>query len=130
MGEPVKGAGASLRIEIFPADLDPVVAFYTEVLGFALVRDERRSDWPYVALQRGAVQIGAARREDQVDLAHRRPPTGTEIVLEVDDVVAERDRVAACWPLEEDLVKRPWGLTDFRLLDPAGYYLRLTGRDG
>jgi lactoylglutathione lyase len=50
-------------------------------------------------------------------------------VIEVDDVVAERDRVvAAGWPLEEDLQARPWGLTDFRVLDPAGYYLRITDR--
>ena len=55
-------------------------------------------------------------------------PAGvTELVLEVDDVAAERDRVvAAGWPLEEDLRRRPWGLTDFRVLDPAGYYLRIT----
>ncbi|GAA1436838.1 hypothetical protein GCM10009616_37540 [Microlunatus lacustris] len=124
------GAGrAALRIEIFPRDLDPVVDFYTGVLGFELVRDERDRDWPYVALQRDEVRIGAARRDDPVDLAHRRPPSGTEIVLEVDDVAGERDRVAACWPLEEDLVERPWGVTDFRVLDPAGYYLRLTDRD-
>jgi hypothetical protein len=54
-----------------------------------------------------------------------------ELVLEVDDVMAERDRViTAGWPLAEDLQDRPWGLTDFRLLDPAGYYLRITGRAG
>ncbi len=122
-------AWGGLRIEIFPRDLDPVVDFYTGVLGFTLVRDERGQDWPYVALQRGDIRIGAARRDDPVDLASRRPPTGTEIVLEVDDVLAERERVAGRWPLEEDLVVRPWGLTDFRVLDPAGYYLRVTGRE-
>jgi lactoylglutathione lyase len=121
--------GGDLRIEIFPADLDPVVDFYTAVLGFALVRDERRQEWPYVALQRGRTRIGAAQRLDPVDLRHRRPPTGTEIVIEVDDVVALRDHVVVHWPLEEDLVDRPWNLTDFRVLDPAGYYLRLTSRD-
>ena len=119
---------ARLRIEIFPADLDLVVDFYTEVLDFELVRDERGEQWPYVALRRGEIHIGAARRADPIDLAHRRPPTGTEIVLEVDDVEAERERVAGRWPFEEDLVARPWGLTDFRVIDPAGYYLRLTGR--
>ena len=119
---------ARLRIEIFPADLDVVVDFYTEVLDFELVRDERGEQWPYVALRRGEIHIGAARRADPIDPAHRRPPTGTEIVLEVDDVEAERERVAGRWPLEEDLVARPWGLTDFRVIDPAGYYLRLTGR--
>jgi len=57
----------------------------------------------------------------------RRPPTGVEVVLEVDDVLRERDRVvAAGWSLAEDLTRRPWGLVDFRLLDPDGYYLRVT----
>jgi hypothetical protein len=41
-------------------------------------------------------------------------------VLEVDDTVAERDRiVTAGWPLEEDLQRRVWGLTDCRNLNPA-----------
>ena len=35
---------------------------------------------------------------------------------------------AAGWPLAEDLRDRPWGLRDFRVLDPAGYYLRITDR--
>jgi lactoylglutathione lyase len=49
-----------------------------------------------------------------------------EIVLEVADVASERDRVvAAGWPLDEDLRERPWGLADFRILDPSGYYLRI-----
>jgi hypothetical protein len=54
---------------------------------------------------------------------------GTETVLEVDDLAGERSRVAAAgWPVEEDVQRRPWGLTDFRILDPAGYYLRITSR--
>jgi lactoylglutathione lyase len=118
---------AALRIEIFPNDLDAVVDFYTRVLGFALVRDQRVDEAPYVALQRGNIRIGAVRREDPVDLRYRRPPGGVEIVFEVADVVAERDRISSLWSLEEDLVDRPWGLTDFRLLDPAGYYVRVTG---
>jgi lactoylglutathione lyase len=82
-----------------------------------------------VALQRDAVQVGAVRREVPDAPAARRPPVGTETVLEVDDLASERSRVvAAGWPLEEDLQVRPWGLTDFRILDPAGYYLRITSR--
>jgi catechol 2,3-dioxygenase-like lactoylglutathione lyase family enzyme len=116
----------SLRLEIFPSDLDEVVDFYTRVLGFHVAKDDRASDWPYVSLKRGMVLLGAARRDDPVDLESRRPPCGTEIVLEVPDVAAERDRVASLWPIVEDLTPRPWGLTDFRILDPAGYYLRIT----
>jgi lactoylglutathione lyase len=120
----------TLRIEIFPADLDATVEFYTRVLGFTLARDQRDGSPGYVALERGPVRIGAAYRDVPERQPGRRPPSGTEIVLEVDDLDAEHARVvAAGWPIEEDLTDRPWGLRDFRVLDPGGYYLRLTSRD-
>jgi lactoylglutathione lyase len=117
------------RFEIFPDDLDVTVDFYTRVLGFRLTADRRNEPSAYVSLQRGSVRIGAARSEVPDARAARLPPAGVELVLEVDDVGAERDRVvAAGWPLGEDLQSRPWGLTDFRILDPAGYYLRIPDR--
>jgi predicted enzyme related to lactoylglutathione lyase len=119
----------ALRIETFTSDLDAVVAFYTRVLLFSLDRDERHASPGYVAMSRGAVRLGAAERHDIEHLGGRLPPAGTELVLEVDDVRAELARVEATgWPLEEALQERPWGLTDFRVLDAAGYYLRITSR--
>ncbi|MCI0184925.1 hypothetical protein MM817_03222 [Acidibacillus sp. S0AB] len=32
------------------------------------------------------------------------------------------------YPINAPLEVRPWGLTDFRLLDPDGYYLRITSK--
>jgi lactoylglutathione lyase len=120
---------ASLRCEIFPSDLEATVDFYVKVLAFDLVRDERKAEHPYVALERGDVKLGAAARKDTASRDHRRPPTGVELVLEVDDLEADRERVAQNgWPLEEDITHRPWGLSDFRLLDPSGYYWRITTR--
>jgi lactoylglutathione lyase len=120
---------AALRCEIFPADLDATVAFYVSVLGFELVRDERDRPSAYVALARDTVRVGAAARPEVRDRGQRRPVTGVELVLEVDDLDEEHARVtAAGWPLTEDLADRPWGLRDFRLLDPSGYYWRITGR--
>jgi catechol 2,3-dioxygenase-like lactoylglutathione lyase family enzyme len=119
----------TLRFEIFPDDLDATVDFYVRVLRFRLTADRRDQRDEYVSLQRGSVRVGAARRVVPDVRAARLPPAGVEVVLEVDDVVAERDRVqAAEWPLTEDLQDRPWGLKDFRILDPAGYYLRITDR--
>jgi lactoylglutathione lyase len=119
----------TLRFEVFPDDLDATVDFYTRVLHFRLTADRRGQRDEYVSLQRGSVRVGAARRVVPDVRAARLPPAGVELVLEVDDVVAERDRVtAAGWPLAEDLQDRPWGLKDFRILDPAGYYLRITDR--
>jgi predicted enzyme related to lactoylglutathione lyase len=119
----------TLRVEIFPDDLDAIVDFYTNVLGFMVTKDERAEHNAYVSLARGSVHIGAARRAIPDARAGRLPPSGAEIVLEVDDVASERDRVAAAgWPLDDDLQDRPWGLTDFRVVDPVGYYLRVTSR--
>jgi lactoylglutathione lyase len=118
----------TLRFEIFPADLDATVDFYQRVLGFQLT-DDRRDQDDYVALRRGAVRVGAVREAVPDEPAARRPPTGVELVLEVDDVAAERHRVvAAGWPLDDDLRDQSWGLRDFRILDPDGYYLRITNR--
>ena len=121
----------TLRFETFPADLDAAVDFYTRVLRFSVTKDQRGDPAAYVAMRRGAVRVGAARRAVPDAHAARRPPAGVELVLEVDDVAGERDRVvAAGWPLDEDLQDRPWNLKDFRILDPAGYYLRITSRAG
>ncbi len=118
----------SLRIEIFPSDLNATVRFYVDLLGFSLVTDRRADAAPYLALQRDDVHIGAAAIPGGHHL-YRRPPTGVEIVLEVDYLHAERDRIRlAGWPIEEDIMRRPWGLQDFRVLDPDGYYLRFTSR--
>jgi lactoylglutathione lyase len=99
------------------------------VLGFTVVRDERTAPSPYLALGRDDVRIGAAERAEAVDPAARRPPTGVELVFEVDDLDVERIRVAdAGWPVQDEVTRRPWGLRDFRLLDPDGYFVRITDR--
>lgn len=118
---------ASLRIEIFPRDLDATVTFYQSALAFTLERDERLAEISYVALRRDGIRIGARQITEPVSRDARRLPAGTEIVFEVDDLHAERDRIlAAGYELDEDLTARSWGLTDLRLFDPDGYYLRLT----
>lgn len=117
---------SKLRIEIFPDDLDLAVGFYCEVLGFALIRDEREESSPYVALQLVDVRLGAAQRP-RVDAELRRPPLGAELVLEVDSLLDARQRVEESgWPVDEDVKVRPWGLADFRVVDPFGYYWRIT----
>lgn len=120
---------ASLRIELFPLSLKASVAFYCTVARFDIVKDDRPRGSAYVALARGDVRIGLAERPATI-ARDRQPAASVEIVIEVDDVVSERDLVlAAGWSLEADLEERPWGLTDFRILDPDGYYLRFTSRD-
>jgi lactoylglutathione lyase len=123
----VRSVGAAFRCEIFPSDVERTLRFYVDVLAFDVVRDERRAAPPYLAMCRGDVRLGAAARPPIADPAARLPPTGVELVLEVDDVGAEHARIAATgWPILEAQTLRPWGLRDFRLVDPDGYYWRIT----
>jgi predicted enzyme related to lactoylglutathione lyase len=118
--------GMTLRVEIFPADVDAFVDFYTRVLRFELDVDQRPG---YAAVVRGATRIGAARASEHVDPGVRAVPCGAELVLEVDDVAGEYASVlSADWPVAAGIEKQPWGLRDFRLFDPDGYYLRVTER--
>jgi hypothetical protein len=50
-------------------------------------------------------------------------------VLELSDppeLAALYERCQARAVVAEELTSRPWGLTDFRLADPDGYYIRVT----
>jgi predicted enzyme related to lactoylglutathione lyase len=125
----------SFRIELFVADLDTSIRFYEQVLGFELER--RETD--YASLRRGGAVLGLGSIAklpavasppgfSQERLAGNRG-SGVEIVLEVDDLDAALARVErAGAPLAAPLQQRPWGLRDFRLADPDGYYLRVTTR--
>lgn len=122
---------ASMRIELFPASMDVFLDFYTRVLNFTLL--QRKGTYAY--LRRDAIYIGAIESPTSNTLAdrasYRKPNRGIEIVFEVDDVAAERDRVvAAGYNLDADIAKQEWGLMDFRLVDPDGYYVRITSRGG
>ena len=122
-------ADADLRFELFPADLERFRDFYTRVLRFEVLADRPDEDGPYLYLRRGNVRIGAVPAWEEVDPLVRSPPHGVEIVIEVGDLEAERDAItAAGYPLTEDIVERSWGLADFRVHDPDGYFLRFTTR--
>jgi lactoylglutathione lyase len=111
--------------------MDRAIGFYRDVLGFV----QLRRDDGYASIRRGEVLLGIgpiARLPDvggyftRPRLARNRG-LGVEIVLEVEDVAAEYARVVAVgWPIIDHLQERPWGLNDFRLTDPDGYYLRIT----
>lgn len=124
---------AELRVEIFAQDLDAFVDFYTRVLAF-IVSDDRRSDSdPYVVVQRERIRIGASLVWKPPVRDARLPPTGVEIVVEVDDDAFDGEVtrvIESGWPWSEEPQRRSWGLTDFRILDPDGYYVRVTDRGG
>ncbi len=122
-----------MRLELFVADMERAIGFYRDVLGFGLLR----RDDGYASLQHGSFTLGLgpiAKLPERDGYFTRERLAGgrglgVEIVLEVDDVArACREVEGAGYPLHEPLRARPWGLTDFRIVDPDGYYLRITSR--
>lgn len=51
---------------------------------------------------------------------------GVEIVVMVNNVESYYEKVKVFANIVEPLVLQPWGLKDFRIVDPFGYYLRVT----
>lgn len=122
------------QVELHVPAFEPVKAFYG-ALGFAVAREERgdRGDG-YLVLRRGPNVLrfwpgsdAAGRHEHFGSLPASSPRGyGVEVVIVVEDLdavyAAARDVARIVAPLQE----RPWGLRDFRVLDPFGYYLRIT----
>jgi catechol 2,3-dioxygenase-like lactoylglutathione lyase family enzyme len=122
----------TLRIELFVHDLAASVDFYRRVLGFSI---HSQSAEDYVPMVRGDVKL-ALTQHSRLSKDHPAKAAaghamgrGIEIVLEVDDPLGEYRRVTdQGWPVSGPPQLRPWGLTDFRVTDPDGYYLRITSR--
>src|SRR5512135_944796 len=116
-----------LRLELFVTDVDASVAFYRDVLGFAVERESPG----YVAMRLGDVRFAIGQQSDLPPGHHfgpealaRQKGVGVEIVIEVDDIQECHQRVVESgYPLSKSLTVQPWGLTDFRVVDPDGYYV-------
>ena len=123
-----------MRLELFVQDMDVSIDFYTRVLSFEVLR-EHPGD--YASLRCGNLTLGIGPISKLPEeggyftreIASLRRGIGVEIVLEVDDVnECYRHVLDSRHPVFEPLRERPWGLRDFRIIDPDGYYLRLTSK--
>lgn len=121
------------RFELFVDDIDRSVAFYRDIMRFK----EMTSYGNYHPMHRGAIKIGIGAGEKLSNHHYFRPEVvnnirkgiGVEFVLEVDDIEEEYKFIQSKqYPIAENLNKQEWGLTDFRIVDPDGYYLRITSK--
>jgi lactoylglutathione lyase len=123
----------SLRVELFVSDVQSSARFYCSVLGFEVMAAEPSGSGDYLAVRRGQATIGLG-RADRLPADHpaarvdgTAPGRGVELVLEVADVDAVYEHARTVWPMStSELGRRPWGLRDFRVTDPDGFYVRIT----
>ena len=120
---------ASLRMEIWCRDLAESIEFYRDVVGLEVVS---QSPEGYTVMKRDRVIISLNKVENFtednpiVPLGTERHGLATEFVLEVSDLDDCYRRALEADVVQDEMMMRPWGLRDFRVLDPDGFYIRFT----
>ncbi len=131
------GSDMTLRFELFVRDPRRSAEFYSRLLGFTVVEETPQTGGGlYIGLQNGDVNIGVQSATSitkpmlpDFRPQFRVPPMGVELVLEVADVDAYYEHIQReAYPLQSPRRDRSWGESDFRVIDPDGYFLRITSR--
>ena len=106
----------SSRILLRSADPDRSRQFYRDVLGLAIYREFGPPDNPGIVFFLGQGLLEVSGRSEA-----GRPPTGLALWLQVRDVQAEHDRLAAAGV---QVLRSPWrerwGLIESWIVDPDG----------
>ena len=126
----VYNQSTKLQVNLAVKDLQISAAFYTETLGFK----ERANSPGYILLQRNDLVLGLKTDEllwypdpGEQPVESLVRGVGVELVLEASDIDQFHARMQqAGVVIHEPLKEQPWGATDFRMLDPDGYYWRIT----
>lgn len=123
----------SAPIELHVSDFGPAKRFYG-ALGLLSLREEIGEEEGYLVMGHGTDLLrfwpGTAAVERHSHFG-RSPTTtergyGVEIVLTFDDLDATFEAARAVGTIVEPIRRRHWGLRDFRVLDPYGFYVRCT----
>lgn len=126
----------NLHLELHVLDFDKVKSYY-EALGFRVVWERTpEAEKGYLVMEMdGSVICFWGGNEAIFDQPYfKQFPTstprgyGVELVIMVDDIQGYYERVKEHANVVEPLIKQPWGLVDFRVSDPFGYYLRFTSK--
>jgi lactoylglutathione lyase len=117
------------KFELATTDPSRDTAFYSK-LGFSVVA---KTSYGYVTLKSGPVVIALSpvARIDSGDAASlsklRHPPIGVEIVLYTAENLEEKHaRLKRLGLNPTDIRLQRWGVRDFRITDPGGYYIRIS----
>ncbi|QNK48966.1 VOC family protein [Brevibacterium sp. PAMC23299] len=121
----------NLRLELFVESIEKSVGFYRDILEFNAPKEIIHT---YVPVKKGNVTLGLGEMKSlpenhplKVSNNSQQTGLGVEIVLEVEDINDIYNKVVEKgYSIQTKLTKRSWGLEDFRLIDPDGYYLRIT----
>jgi predicted enzyme related to lactoylglutathione lyase len=123
-----------IYLELHVPDFAPAKDFYMK-LGFKIIWERAPEGWSgYVVMERdGSVLCFWGGNAEIYTHPHfkqfpKDTPRGfgVEIVYSVPDIDVYYAEVQKFATVTEPLVTQPWGLRDFRITDPFGYYIRIS----
>lgn len=122
----------SVLLELHVPDFEKVKEFYGKI-GFEVVWERKPEEMKgYLVMKMGDnILCFWSGNETIYDHPYfKRFPKNTkkgfevEIVIMVNDIESFYEKVKTFANVVEKLVEQPWGLKDFRIEDPFGFYLR------
>lgn len=123
-------------IELHVPNFEPAREFYTK-LGFAICWErppEEMKGYLVLSLEDNVICFWGGNEHifSQKYFQKFSPDVprgvGLEIVVQVENVRSYYKQVQEKIEIIEPLHTRPWGLEDFRFVDPYGFYLRVTSK--
>lgn len=123
-----------ILIELHVPDFEKVKEFYDK-LGFEVVWERKpEGKKGYLVMKRGNSILCFWPGNEEVwnQSYFKRFPKdskrgyGVEIVIAAEDIEELYKRTKSFAKIVDELQMQPWGLKDFRLEDPFGFYLRFT----
>lgn len=125
----------NIYLELHVPDFKLVRDFYFR-LGFAEVWEREPEGFKgYLVMQReGSIICFWGGNQEIYNHPHfkkfevKTPGYGVEIVMQISNLKEFYEEVKSFAEIVEPLTMQPWGLEDFRIVDPVGYYIRITGK--
>lgn len=120
---------AYMRLELFVQNLKRSVDFYKNVIQLDLYsQNETSARFRSKNLNILLTQQNILSKDHYFsNISTSRKGVGVEIIIIVPDIQNFHQRISEMEiELESQLKQQEWGLKDFRLVDPDGYYLRIS----
>jgi len=113
-------------------DLDKAIKFYTEQLGFKVVKEETEADFVTLEFAENSIMLEKdklmkdALPELKEELSGNKYGVGVTIFIHVDDADRRyRDIKAKGVQIFSKIETKPWGAREFVIKDPEGYLLNV-----
>jgi hypothetical protein len=114
-----------LFLELDCRDLADHIAFFKSVAGF----DVKRRQGSFVVLRSAHGEIllnGVGGAAPAKPVRYQGPRVEIGIVVGDLDQAFAQAKEHKQWPIQAGIARQPWGVRDFRVFSPEGYYFRIT----